>query len=322
MECAERREVGESNPESPHVERVANPKMAILLACFNRRAKTLACLHAALDISPASGVDLSVILVDDGSTDGTASAVVEAFPFVKILTGDGNLYWAGGMRLAMAEADRQGADLVLWLNDDTILFPGALDRLIQTWLEQVRSGANPMVVGATCDQAGAVTTYGGVGRGGGWHRLKFWTLPVPDRNPRLCDTMNGNCTLIPMAHVRRLGGIHPVYRHALGDFDFGLRAKAAGIPILLIPGWVGTCDWNSSSHSMQDVSLPLRQRWRLAMGVKGLPPRQWWQFVRTHGGVLAPLAFVWPYLRLLSSGAWTDLRRWWGEQVVPRGIKP
>lgn len=302
-------------------ERRANPKVAILLTCFNRREKTVACLHAALDGRPASQAELSVILVDDGSSDGTANEVAEAFPSVKILQGDGNLYWAGGMRLAMAEADRQGADLVLWLNDDTILFPGALDRLLQTWLDLTRRGVNPIVVGATCDHAGSATTYGGVRRGRGWRRLKFQTLPVPDQHPISCDTMNGNCALIPMEHVRQLSGIHPVYCHALGDFDFGLRAKAAGILILLIPGWVGTCDWNHAVNSMHDTGLPMRRRWRLAMGIKGLPPRQWWQFVRTHGGVVAPLAFVWPYLRLLVSGTWADLRKWWMKRGSPHGAE-
>ena len=295
------------------MECLLSPRLFVLLTCHNRREKTLAGLRALLEPAPACAPDLSVILVDDGSTDGTAEAVGEAFPGVHILRGDGTLYWAGGMRLAMAEADRGGADLVVWLNDDTILFPGALDRLLQAWKDHGRSGVSPIVVGATCDRDRQRTTYGGVRRGPSWRRLKFSTLSVPEAGPCLCDTMNGNCTLIPMEHVRRLGGIHPVYRHALGDFDFGLRAKAAGIPVLLIPGWVGTCDWNSPAHSMHDTSLPVRRRWRLAMGIKGLPPRQWWHFVRTHGGALSPLLFVWPYVRLLSSGAWADLRHGLGK---------
>ena len=317
MDRAEPGDLGGPKPMGSHAGCLPNPRVAILLACYNRREKTLACLHAALDNRPSTAVDISVILVDDGSTDGTASAVAQAFPQVKIRAGDGNLYWAGAMRLAMAEAGRQGADLVLWLNDDTILFPGGLERLLQSWEGRARSGLRPILVGATCDHSGRVTTYGGVSRGLGWRRLRFVTLPAPDMSPTPCDTMNGNCTLIPMEHVLSLGSIPPAYRHALGDFDFGLRAKAAGIPILLLPGWVGTCDWNDSSHSMNDSSLPVRQRWRLAMGIKGLPPRSWWQFVHTHAGLLAPLAFTWPYLRLLISGTCMDLRRWWGGAGAP-----
>ncbi len=49
-------------------------------------------------------VRLDTFLVDDGCTDSTAQAVDKEYPQVKILQGDGNLFWGGGMRMAWDEA--------------------------------------------------------------------------------------------------------------------------------------------------------------------------------------------------------------------------
>ena len=71
-------------------------------------------------------VDLSfsieVFLVDDCSTDGTSTALQIQYPSIKIIQGDGNLYWNRGMHLAWkTAAASKEFDYFLWLNDDTLL---------------------------------------------------------------------------------------------------------------------------------------------------------------------------------------------------------
>lgn len=65
-------------------------KIAVLLTCFNRKNKTLACLKSLFGIIP----NCHVYLVDDKSTDGTSEAIKQNFPQVKIIKGDGNLFGA------------------------------------------------------------------------------------------------------------------------------------------------------------------------------------------------------------------------------------
>ena len=57
-------------------------KIAVLLTCHNRREKTLSCLKNLLEQN-LEDIDLSVYLVDDGSSDGTSDAIKEHFPEVQ-----------------------------------------------------------------------------------------------------------------------------------------------------------------------------------------------------------------------------------------------
>src|SRR5690242_187901 len=97
---------------------VMTRKVAVLITSHNRRETTLRCLRCLVEQRGCEALDVQTYLVDDGCTDGTASAVRNAFPTVTILQADGSLFWAGGMRAAFAEAAKSDPDFYLWLNDD------------------------------------------------------------------------------------------------------------------------------------------------------------------------------------------------------------
>jgi len=73
----------------------------------------------------------ALILVDDGSTDGTAAFVAGQYPQVHLVHGDGNLWWGGGMKLGMETALDQGAEIIFWLNHDCFPVPGAFEKLAE-----------------------------------------------------------------------------------------------------------------------------------------------------------------------------------------------
>ncbi len=102
-------------------------KVFIVIPVHNRRNFTLACLHS-LRKQTVSGC--SIILVDDGSTDGTALAVREEFPEVTILSGDGNLWWTASMNLGITHALKTGAEYILSLNNDVEVAEDYLEKMI------------------------------------------------------------------------------------------------------------------------------------------------------------------------------------------------
>ena len=212
-----------------------NRSLCALLTCFNRREKTLACLEALAASTGLHGVRLHAVLVDDGSTDGTAQAVGERFPWVQVVRADGALFWCRGMYLAFDTALNIGFDAYLWLNDDTMLCPDAVARLLASAaaLER-RTGGPVIVVGSTVDAVSGALTYGGERRPSRLKPLRIervTPLPVPQR----CDSMTGNIVLIDAGVARRVGNIDPVFEHSMGDTDYALRADKLGVQVWVEP---------------------------------------------------------------------------------------
>ncbi|MDJ0941608.1 MAG: glycosyltransferase family 2 protein [Woeseiaceae bacterium] len=274
-------------------------RIVAILTCHNRRAKTLGCLEN-LYSQDAASVTFDVILVDDGSSDGTTEAVRNQFPAVRIIPGDGSLFWTGGMRVATKAALETEFDFLLWLNDDTVLYPDAISRLLVTHDELATSTEKPLIiVGSVCDPDTKAFTYGGSVSASRWMPLRFSHV-LPGGVPAHCDTFNGNCVLFSAAAVRRLGNLHPKLVHAAGDYEYGLRAGRLDIENWIAPGLLGECGRNPTEGTWLDMSLPLIARYKLLFSRKGQPPRERLAYYAAHGGPLWPLVYPLVYLRPLG----------------------
>jgi GT2 family glycosyltransferase len=263
--------------------------IAVLVTCFNRRETTLACLRALFEQQIPDGYALRVLLTDDGSSDGTGDAVRREFPQVTVLRGDGHLYWARGTMMAWNAA--RPADFYLWLNDDVRLRPEALRALIDVY-EAAKEPAT-IVVGATCDPDVGKTCTGGLRRAS-WHNV---SVMEPAEQVQACDSMAGNIVLVPRAVEERIGALDPAYTHFFADGDYGMRARKAGIQILLAPRHLGECRLNPLANTSFDPTLSIRQRWQRMFGPKGYrPPREWWAFVRAHAPWPKVLYWFVPYV--------------------------
>jgi GT2 family glycosyltransferase len=223
----------------------------------------------------------------------------DRFPQVEVLHSDGSFYWNGGMRLAFGRALEQGHDFYLWVNDDTTLYPDCLERLLATHDALLSStGRCGLVVGSTCNDEGQAS-YGGLRRRAGGKALQFF-LVEPEAQPQSCESANGNCLLVSAEAARQLGNLEEAYVHCMGDLDYGLRASKAGIPLWVMPGFVGTC---GNDHPVEgsylDRSLPFSVRWKKALSPKELSPRAWGVFCRRHAGPWWPIYWAWPYAKIV-----------------------
>jgi GT2 family glycosyltransferase len=284
-------------------------RIAFLMTCHNRAEDTLACLQSIHEQDARATHEIEIVLVDDGSTDGTAEKVRGRFPTVHVLHGGGDLFWAGGMRKAFAYALERGFDHYVWINDDTRLYRTALSSLLNT-VEQVHDAGRraAIVVGATEDPESGTTSYTG------WRRTKRWAPGVlekvePASTPVQCDTFNGNCVLIPAAVAHNVGNLDPAFTHSMGDLDYGLRARAAHFFVWLAPRHVGACRANPGRGLWTDQALSLRQRWSRMLGPKGLPPREWRAFTHRHHGLMWWVYWLNPYVKFWARGLMQALRR-------------
>ncbi len=210
-------------------------KIAVLITCFNRKAKTLNSLRSLYSITS----EAEVYLVDDGSTDGTSQAVSSEFERVHIIQGSGDLYWSRGMFTAWSEAIKGEYDYYLWLNDDVKLYPHAFEELFYC----CRFAGGECVVSGLVEELSRIDDLDKVndlGRAddlykttiiyGGYDEKK--RLIQPSDKPQDIVFMNGNIVLIPNSVVTKIGIIDPVYHHDLGDLDYGLTARRNGIKVI------------------------------------------------------------------------------------------
>lgn len=263
-----------------------------VLAAYNRKRLTLRCIESAYRAAETAGISLLVTLFDDNSSDGTVNAVAATFPDVRIVHGDGERYWVGGMRAALSVSEDviDSVDYLLFLNDDTVLYEDAL-----VSLATVDPSDRAFVVGTVVDPVGGDRTYGG-------YRLPKsrwrWGLLPADQVPAApVDTFNCNATLVTVPAYRMLGGFDGRFTHCMADIDMGLRALRLGIPMRLGTRVVGECKLNTENGRWSDRRVAMVDRLRDIIGPKELPPMEWLEFTSRHCGPLWPAYFVSPYLR-------------------------
>lgn len=251
--------------------------IAVLLTVFNRREKTIECLKNLFAQDIPAEYSIMVYLTDDGCTDETPEAVSKGFPMVRIIKGDGELFWNRGMHLAwtVAAMDRD-YDFYLWLNDDTFIYDDCLKRLLN---ESLRYENKAIVVGSTCAVGNKdKITYGG------WQKGR---LIENVRERQWCDAINGNIVLIPRYVYNILGTNDPYFRHAAGDTDYGLRAKEEGVGCYIGEGIFGECDLHNKPTVWMDPSQPFIKRWKNFFSPLGNNPFEFFYFKKKHKGVFA-----------------------------------
>ena len=112
--------------------------VAVVVLSWNGREDTLACLRSLASLEAPEPL---VIVVDNGSSDGTPDAVREAFPGVELIETGVNLGFAGGNNAGIARALELGADSVLVLNNDVEVDPGSLNALLDEAARRPDAGA-------------------------------------------------------------------------------------------------------------------------------------------------------------------------------------
>jgi GT2 family glycosyltransferase len=195
-------------------------EIAVLLATFNRKEKTLTCLERLSAQVLPEGVRLQVFLTDDNSTDGTREAVNAHYPNVNVFKGSGSLFWAGGMRNSWSLALASEPDYYLLLNDDTILRADCIVSLLK-YYETPGAGLANITIGSTMDAETKKVSYGG-------HKLynkgsvTHYSVSS-DTDYVECDLANANIMMVPRETVKRIGILSSNFTHSIADFDYTLR---------------------------------------------------------------------------------------------------
>lgn len=217
-------------------------KLSVVIPTRDTRELTLNCL-ASLWLSDPQPDE--VIVVDDGGSDSTAASVLRKYPrhvVVRLPEGRG---FTNAVNHGMARAS---GDLLLLLNSDTEVEPGALATVLAAFEADPRLG---IAGAALLDPSGAPQWSGGrcpstlwcfalasgipalLGRSGVWRQLR----PPSGSTGRPVHWVAGTAMVVRREVWESVGPLDPDYRLYCQDLDFCDRAHEAGWKVAVVPGF-------------------------------------------------------------------------------------
>ena len=213
---------------------MTQPHVAIVLLTRNQKEHTIECLRS---LEKLEYPNFKIIVVDNGSTDGTPREIRTKFPHVTLIENEENLGFAEGSNVGIRRAITEGADYVLLLNNDTIVAPDLLTELVRVAEADTRIGiVGPKIyyyhepdriqsVGGRIDWKRATSTLIGTGEidSGQYDQI------------REVDFVSGCALLIRRSVIEKVGLMDPAYFLYYDEVDWNVRASRAGFRLVCVP---------------------------------------------------------------------------------------
>jgi GT2 family glycosyltransferase len=205
--------------------------LAAIVIHYRTLDESLACARSLYAATPPPD---RVILVDNGSGDGSAVALRAAFPMLTLVDAGWNRGFPAGCNLGVARALRDGADRIAIVNSDVVVPPRALADLDAALARRPDAGiAGPALVtrDARVESLGiSFSPWTGrmVNRGAGARS------DGRARADRDVDGVTGALMLLTRAVVERIGSFCEDFFYGFEDLDYCLRARAAGFAVISV----------------------------------------------------------------------------------------
>ncbi len=219
---------------------LSTPHVTLVIANWNRKQHTLECLESVAGIDYPS---YSIVVVDNGSTDGSPEAIERwscSNKPVSLIRHAENMGFVKGSNVGIRHALKTATEYFFLLNNDTIVNPDALTKLVATAEHAEHVG----MVGPKIYQHGKNNVLDSAGtRTIPWLAQGFLVgHGEEDRgqhdNPSDMPYITGTALLISRAVIEKVGLMDEVYFHFFDDFDWGYRARKAGFRLAFVPAAV------------------------------------------------------------------------------------
>jgi GT2 family glycosyltransferase len=202
--------------------------VSVVIPVYNRKEFTAQCLRSLRDQTrPAD----HIIVVDDGSTDGTSEMLQTQFPEVKVLNGDGNLYWTAAINRGIKVALALGSDYVFTLNNDTV----ASTDLLEKMMTGARRAPQALLGALDVDNITRRPYYGGEIVNWKWSSSRFLLDMLKEEEQvglHEVSLFPARGLLIPSQVFERVGLFEEKkLPHYMADYDFTLQAKKHGFKV-------------------------------------------------------------------------------------------
>jgi len=210
------------------------PRVSIIILNWNSYQVTLDCL---LSLQKIDYANFEIVLVDNGSIDGSPAKLLANAPEIRLIRNATNLGFAGGCNVGIRDALHRGTDYVLLLNNDTIVAPDFLSQLVRVAESDEKIGAvSPKIL--FFDHPDRLNYAGGEQRQWRLFPKVFGLRQLDDGSYdkiREVSFLTGCAFLIKAEVVRKIGVMEQIYFHFYEDIEWSLRVLKAGYKTFYVP---------------------------------------------------------------------------------------
>ncbi len=250
------------------------PAWHAIVLSWNGREDTLRCLES---LTRAAHPDLAIVCVDNGSNDGSQTAISEQFPQVALIEAGANLGYAGGNNLGIRHALEHGAKWVMLVNNDATVAADVVEGFMRAAHERPRAGIlagkvyfadRPQTIWFAGQRVRERSGYSGRPRGYG--------RPDGPRYRRVESTGRAVGALMAISReaIDAVGLLDEGLFAYVEDVDWALRVRSAGMEVVFAPGaraWhsvsASTGGEAASTHTLyygvRNTVVVLERRWPL-----------------------------------------------------------
>lgn len=219
--------------------------LSVVVLTWNTKDMTLACLKqlqmALREVDRRRGWSSEVIIVDNGSTDGTAVELRQRFPEMELQENEENLGFAAGMNGGLCRAE---GETVLLLNSDAFLGAATIEACLDTLSLHEEAGmVGPRLLHPDGRIQRSVHSFPGV-----WSEIlpRFLIEARHARRERSesgeeaqalpVDALRGAVLFVRRALIEEVGPLPEEYFFFLEETDWCWQARKKGWQVLYVPG--------------------------------------------------------------------------------------
>ena len=210
------------------------PRVYIVILNWNGLGDTIECVES---VEKLRYPNVQIVVVDNGSSSGEADVLADKFANIDVLPQPENLGFCGGCNVGIRRSLESGAHFVILLNNDTLVTPELVDRLLDGFDKLPSAGAvSPLIL--TADDRSVWFADARWDAAGAQFQLSraddnYEDLKV--REPYRSEFACGCCVMFPAEVLRSHGLLDERYFAFYDEADWCYRVRKEGLESYVVP---------------------------------------------------------------------------------------